>query len=1255
MRLAPAALAVLITSLGACTKYHYVPNDAGMDSIHVETPDGAGVGGGAGAGMGGGAGGHDGGVPDRPDAGDSSAGGVVLTIDSAAHDFGMVVTGTLSADATFVVTNSGGTASPNLAAALSDPAKAVGFSIKTDHCSGMGLGAGSSCQIVVVLMPTSVGSPAGDLTISAGPGISLTAHLTATAIAPGALRINPDTQSFGMVAQNQGSSSQTFTITNGGQQATGAMTVALGGTDKAEFQVTADGCGNQTLAVGTGSCQITVRFAPKGVGAKSASLTVSASPGGTAVAQLSGTGITQGTLTITPSSKDFGSVQQMMAGGSQVFSVKNTGQATTGALSTTLSGDDSPNFSIVANSCNGHVLAAMDSCSITVQFAPVTPGNKLVSLSVAGATGESGVAQLSGLALANASITVDPTTKSFNQVTVNQSATAAFVVTNGGGVASVVPTVVVSGATTADAGQFAIATGGNACTAAIAPGTPCTITVRFTPTSMGVKNGTLTVTAGTGITATATLTGTGIAPGKLSISPLNQDFGSLAQGTKSVTPVRFTVTNTGASPTGTLQASIVGSTEFQIMGDTCSTKTLGVPGSCTVDVIFAPTSAAPSGTLQIVATNPADSTSAGLSGTGLAAAKLTITPTSASFSDTVVTQTNPQTASFTIRNIGGVAAGTGTGLLPAISGTNQADFTVVGSSSNCTGALAANTACTVVVAFAPQTAGSSKTASLNVTATPGGPVVAALGGNGITAAVLGLAPAANNMAAFGGVTVGMPKTETFVVSNSGQQPSTGLAITLAKAAGPDFAQLTGAASDCVANAPVAGNSSCNLRIQFAPQGRGAQNANLSVSAAVGGAPAGIALSATGQQAAGLSANPATVSLGTVTVGVATPTSVMIINGGDVATSAPVINPSAELTASGCASALTATGTAGASCTLSLVFKAGGTGARSATVMVTVTGSSVTVTVNATGVPACGAVTQACCSGGSVAPCNATNLICASATSTCVACGGSGQPCCGGANGTCTATGTVCGTTATCGPPNGNGVGCLINGQCASGNCTSAICCAAGQSGCSGSCVPLATDNANCGACGKTCVAGKETCSNGTCLLNDAQSCAASAQCVTKNCSLCYPDKDGDGFGDKWATPTGICGQTCPAGLITDHRDCLDDPTVFPQASAVNPNATFHLGGPTVPFPFAAYTPDPRDTTPDPWDYDCDDVRTVQTGSSGGCATGATCTNGCQSGLGTLYDGSTCGTTVNTFTCMNTCGTDATCGTQSTGARPQGCK
>ena len=198
-RLAPATMLALVglTGFAACTKYRIAVGDGSAESINSETPDASGSGGRPGM---------DGASSDgdsRMDLGESKGGGVVLTIDSTVHDFGMVVTATPSADATFVVMNSGTVDSPNLSAALSDPSKALGFSIKTDHCSGMSLTAGQTCQIVVVLTPISAGSPAGDLTVTAGSGSSVTAHLTATAIAPGALRISPDTQSFGMVAQNQ--------------------------------------------------------------------------------------------------------------------------------------------------------------------------------------------------------------------------------------------------------------------------------------------------------------------------------------------------------------------------------------------------------------------------------------------------------------------------------------------------------------------------------------------------------------------------------------------------------------------------------------------------------------------------------------------------------------------------------------------------------------------------------------------------------------------------------------------------------------------------------------------------------------------------------------------------------------------------------------------------------------------------------------------------------------------------------------------
>ncbi len=262
---------------------------------------------------------------DAADAPDSPAGPARLSIDSTAHDFGTVVTQTPSAEAVFTVTDTGSTGTGALVVALTPAtAAAQGFALKNDHCSGVSLAAGASCQVAVVVAATASEVLSADLTVSAGSAGSVSAHLTALALVPGALKLTPETQTFGMVVQNRGGATQTFTVTNSGQQSTSAVMVTLGGTDKAEFQVTADGCTAQVLPA-TGSCQITVRFAPVSLGAKSASLTVAATTGGSAVAQLSGTGITQGTLALSPDTHDFGSIQQMTAGASQAFMVKNTG------------------------------------------------------------------------------------------------------------------------------------------------------------------------------------------------------------------------------------------------------------------------------------------------------------------------------------------------------------------------------------------------------------------------------------------------------------------------------------------------------------------------------------------------------------------------------------------------------------------------------------------------------------------------------------------------------------------------------------------------------------------------------------------------------------------------------------------------------------------------------------------------------------------------------------------------------------------
>ncbi len=869
--------------------------------------------------------------------GGGDGGGEGLAIDKTMHDFGMVIINTAGAEVLFTITNTGTSATAPLGVVLNGGAS--GFAISNNGCNGMALAASATCQVGVSFMPSATGVVMGSVVISNGTTASVTAMLGGEGITPGALQVTPPMQDFGSVTMGGNSGTQTFTITNTGGQASGAITSGLMGTDAAQFVITADGCMTQALAPNA-TCQITVRFSPSTAGAKSASLNVTASPGGSAIAQLSGMGLSVGEIIITPTSKDFGSVQQGMTGMSQVFMVQNTGQSATGMLTTAVTGANPIAFPTSTDTCMGQTLAANASCSVTVTFSPNTSGSKIATLTVSGSPGGAAAAPLSGISLADAELGINPNSNDFNSVVTGSSATATFTVRNIGGVASGVPGAAITGP---DMGQFSIMS--NNCTAALAPAATCTIVVRFAPTTTGVKGASLSVNATPGGIITAALAGTGIAPGALSISPTSQNFGSVLQGTTTATPQNFTVTNTGGSATGTLTARIlpVGA-EFRIVTNTC-TATLPAAGTCMVSVRFEPTSAgSKTGTLEVSGT-PGGTAPASLNGIGLSPALLMASPTTFTFPSTVVNGTSTS-QNFTITNMGGVAAGTTTAMATTVTGTGAADFDIV--SNNCTGTLAAGASCTVAIAFNPGSAG-AKTASLNVNATPGGNAAASLNGTGQTPAALTLAAVAPNSVAFGTVPVGSSSTMTYLVSNTGQQTTSAITVTLA---GTDFALQTGMAGDCASGTTtLAGSATCNVRVRFSPTSNVARTGTLGVSATTGGAPAQLALTGTGQNGAALSGSPMAITFGNVEVNVAsTAQNWTITNVGDVATTGTLTlsntNPTEFSTTTTCGATLAPM----TSCIVTVTLRASAGGTRSTTLTMTaVGGNGGSATIGASGV------------------------------------------------------------------------------------------------------------------------------------------------------------------------------------------------------------------------------------------------------------------------------------------------------------------
>ena len=150
---------------------------------------------------------------------------------------------------------------------------------------GPGKPTGVSQRRAVAVLSTLVLALAGAAALP-GPG---TAAAAARPARP-ALVFSPSPYDYGQVSPGQ-SASQTFILSNSGQQATGKLRVRLSG--PAAFRITGSTCRATRLRPG-GACTVTVRFAPARAGRRTATL-AAASTGGhrhaaTARDALTGTG-----------------------------------------------------------------------------------------------------------------------------------------------------------------------------------------------------------------------------------------------------------------------------------------------------------------------------------------------------------------------------------------------------------------------------------------------------------------------------------------------------------------------------------------------------------------------------------------------------------------------------------------------------------------------------------------------------------------------------------------------------------------------------------------------------------------------------------------------------------------------------------------------------------------------------------------------------------------------------------------------------
>jgi hypothetical protein len=170
----------------------------------------------------------------------------------------------------------------------------------------------------------------------------------------------------------------TVMLSNRGSLPTSVSTVAISGTNASGFSET-DNCAGRSLVGGGGSCAINVKFAPSVAGTESALLTIS-DAAGTQTVGLTGTGVAAPGFSPSVPTIPFGNQQKAVKSSAKSVMVTNNGSAGLTFSAVAVSGANSVDFAISANSCSGATVAVNTTCSVSVTFTPSTTGAETASL-----------------------------------------------------------------------------------------------------------------------------------------------------------------------------------------------------------------------------------------------------------------------------------------------------------------------------------------------------------------------------------------------------------------------------------------------------------------------------------------------------------------------------------------------------------------------------------------------------------------------------------------------------------------------------------------------------------------------------------------------------------------------------------------------------------------------------------------------------------------------------------------------------------
>ena len=219
----------------------------------------------------------------------------------------------------------------------------------------------------------------GSQTIEATDTVNgaITGLATISISALGNLTVSPVSIAFGAHVTGITYNARKVTLTNNAGGAVSISSISIGGTDANDFQSSTT-CGS-TLAA-TKSCSVSVAFTAGAIGSRTGSLIITDDAGNSPqTVMLAGVGTSQ--VALTPRSETFVKTIAGNTSSAKTVTVKNDLKRTLNIFGVTVTGANPGDFVQSATNC-GTTLAPEGSCTISIEFKPVSIGSRSAVLSV---------------------------------------------------------------------------------------------------------------------------------------------------------------------------------------------------------------------------------------------------------------------------------------------------------------------------------------------------------------------------------------------------------------------------------------------------------------------------------------------------------------------------------------------------------------------------------------------------------------------------------------------------------------------------------------------------------------------------------------------------------------------------------------------------------------------------------------------------------------------------------------------------------